>query len=380
VSAASGFDEVWDLLDAQVASGRLPGYSAAIRHGDRTEIRTGGFTSVGGSEPMRPDTVFRIASLSKIIGGALVLELTGTGAFGLDSPVAPWLPELGSPRVLRHPAGELDDTVEAQRPIVVRDLLTFTFGLGLVLEDCPLSRAMAERGLLPGPESVPIGFDELMSRIATLPLAYQPGERWLYHTGEDIAGVLAARALRRTLGDLLVEYLTDPLGMDSTAFHARDATRVAASYQPGPDGLRLDDPGNVAVSEPPAFESLGGGLVSTVEDYLTFLDAFSSETPVIDAETVRLMTTDSLSDGQRVGMRQLMGPGVSWGMGVGLDLERVQPWMTPGRFWWNGGSGTTACVDPANDLTAVLLTQRMMTSATGDFDDFWRAVYESFVR
>jgi CubicO group peptidase (beta-lactamase class C family) len=83
---------------------------------------------------------------------------------------------------------------------------------------------------------------------------------------------------------------------------------------------------------------------------------------------------------QRLGMRQLMGPGLSWGMCVGLDLERVQPWMTPGRFWWNGGSGTTACVNPANDLTAVLLTQRMMTAATGDFDDFWRAVYQSLVR
>ena len=116
-------------------------------------------------------------------------------------------------------------------------------------------------------------------------------------------------------------------------------------------------------------------MVSTVEDYLAFLTAFSTDSAVIDDELVEAMTTDSLTDGQRLGVQQLMGPGTSWGMGVGVDLEPVQPWMTPGRFWWNGGSGTTAFVDPANDLTAVLLTQRLMQSATGDFDDFLRAVY-----
>jgi CubicO group peptidase (beta-lactamase class C family) len=374
VSATPRFDEAWATLDDQVASGRFPGYAAAIRHGDHTEIRTGGFTSLDAHTRMRPDTVFRIASLSKIVGGVLALRLARGGAFTLDSEVAPWLPELAFPRVLRSPGAELDDTVPAERPIVVRDLLTFTFGLGFLLEDCPLSRAMVGLGLTPGRDEARIGPDELMARVATLPLAYQPGVRWLYHTGADLVGVLASRALGRPLGELLAEYVTEPLGMDSTAFHASDASRVAASYRPGPSGLELDDPGNRAVTQSPAFESLGGGLVSTVEDYLGFLNAFSS-TSVLDAQTTRLMTSDSLTDAQRLGIEQLMGPGVSWGLCVGLDLERRQPWMRPGRFWWNGGSGTTACVDPANDLAAVLMTQRMMTSATGAFDDFWRAVY-----
>jgi CubicO group peptidase (beta-lactamase class C family) len=375
VSASSRFSEVWAVLDGQVESGRFPGYAAAVRHGDHTAIRTGGCTSLGGSTPMRPDTVFRIASLSKIVGAALVLRVAATGAFGLDSAVSRWLPELASPRVLSRPDAELTDTVPAERPIVVRDLLTFTFGLGFLLRDCPLGRAMSDRGLMPGPDEAEVGPDELMSRYATLPLAHQPGERWLYHTGAELMGVLVARASGRPLSALLSEYVTEPLGMGSTGFFAADVSRVAASYRPGPSGLELDDPGNAAVAEPPAFESLGGGLVSTVEDYLRFLDACLVPTSVLDAQTVRLMTRDSLTPGQREGVEELMGPGVSWGMGVGLDLERVRPWMLPGRFWWNGGSGTTACVDPGNDLAAVLMTQRMMTSATGDFDDFWRAVY-----
>lgn len=342
MSPTSRFDEVWTLLDDQVTCGRFPGYAAAVRLGDHTEIRTGGFCAFGGPAPMRPDTVFRIASLSKIVGAVLVLRLVRTGAFGLDSGIGQWLPELESPRVLRHPSAGLDDTVPAERPIVVRDLLTFTFGLGFVLEDCPLSRAMNESGVMPGPDAAQIGPDELVSRIASLPLAHQPGERWLYHTGAELLGVLVARAVGRPLSEVLSEHVTGPLGMDSTAFHARDVSRVAASYRPGPSGLKLDDPGNAAVADPPVFESLGGGLVSTVEDYMSLLNSLSAKTPVLDADTVRLMTTDSLTDTQRLGVQQLVGRGTSWGMGVGLDLERVQPWMTPGtvlverRQWHHG--------------------------------------------
>jgi CubicO group peptidase (beta-lactamase class C family) len=375
VSTGSAFSAVWSLLDRQLESGRFPGYAVAIRHGDHTEIRTGGSTAVDGDDAMRADTIFRIASLSKIIGGALALRLVRSGAFRLDDPVAEWLPEMAAPRVLRHPTAELDDTVAAERAIVVRDLLTFTFGLGFVLEDCPISRAMNALNVAPGPGEAPKGPDELLARLASLPLARQPGERWLYHTAADVLGILIARATGRPLSESLVEQITGPLGMESTAFHARDLSRLAVSYQPGPSGLELDDPVDGEFAKPPAFESLGGGMVSTLDDYLTFLTAFSTDSAVIDDELIRTMTTDSLTDGQRLGVQQIMGPGVSWGMGVGLDIERVQPWMAPGRFWWNGGSGTTAFVDPSNDLTAVLLTQRLMQSATGDFDDFLRSVY-----
>jgi CubicO group peptidase (beta-lactamase class C family) len=375
VTSAFPFDQVWTTLDEQLESGRFPGYAAAIRYGDRSEIRTAGVTTLGGTVGVREDTIFRIASLSKLVGGALTLVLIRDGAFDLDAPVARWLPELESPRVLRHPGAELDDTVAAERPILVRHLLNFTFGLGFLLEDSPLSRAMSDLDLLPGPEEAPVGPDELMVRVSSLPLACQPGERWYYHTGSDLLGILIARALGRPLSAVIKEHVTGPLAMDSTDFHAPDVSRLAAAYRPGTSGLELHDPADGAFAQPPLFESLGGGLVSTVQDYLAFLDSLLSGSPVLDAETVRAMTTDSLTGEQRRGVEQLMGPGMSWGMCVGLDLERAQPWMRPGRFGWNGGSGTTAYVDPGNDLVAVLLTQRAMQSATGDFDDFWRSVY-----
>jgi CubicO group peptidase (beta-lactamase class C family) len=375
VTSTFPFDQVWTTLEEQLESGRFPGYAAAIRYGDRTEIRTGGVTTLGGTVGVQGDTIFRIASLSKLVGGALALVLVRDGAFDLDAPVARWLPELESPRVLRHPGAELDDTVAAERPILVRHLLNFTFGLGFLLQESPLSRAMSDLDLLPGPKQAPVGPDELMSRVASLPLACQPGERWYYHTGSDLLGILVARAARCPLDEVVREHLTGPLGMKSTDFHAHDISRLTAAYTPGPSGLRLYDPADGAFAQRPVFESLGGGLVSTVQDYLAFLTSLRDGSAVLDAEIVRAMITESLSGEQRRGVQQLTGPGMSWGMCVGLDLERAQPWMRPGRFGWNGGSGTTACVDPGNDLVAVLLTQRAMQSAVGDFDDFWRGVY-----
>jgi CubicO group peptidase (beta-lactamase class C family) len=119
--------------------------------------------------------------------------------------------------------------------------------------------------------------------------------------------------------------------------------------------------------------------VSTVEDFLAFLQVFSANAnaDVLHPESVRLISSDAMTSRQRADVQALTGPGTSWGLGVGVDIERVHPWMQPGRFGWNGGSGTTAFVDPVNGLSAVLLTQRMMSEATGDFDEFWSAVYSS---
>jgi CubicO group peptidase (beta-lactamase class C family) len=371
----SSLDPVWSLLDSQVASGRFPGYAAAVRRSGSMEVHVGGTTTVHGDTSVLAGTIFAIASLSKLVGGALALELVRDGAFGLDDPVSRWLPELDRPRVLRRPTAELTDTEPLGRPVLVRDLLTFTAGIGFVFEDCPLSRAMRERGLEPG-SAVDFSGDELMARLAELPLACQPGRRWLYHTPSDVVGVLMARATGRRLAQVLQERITGPLGMTSTAFHAVDPGRLAASYTPGPTGLVAPESTGTYLTPPP-FESLGGGLLSTIEDYAVFLAALASPSPVVSRDTVRLMTTDGQTDETRADLQALMGPGTSWGMGTGLDLEPARPWMAPGRFWWNGGSGTTAAVDPAADVSAVLFTLRAMQSATGDFDDFWRTLYAS---
>lgn len=372
----AGLESVWQVPDAHVASGRIPGYAAAIRVGGRVEVRVGGRTAVEpAGVPMSEDTLFRIASLTKPIGGALALSLVEEGVLALDDAIARWLPEAASPRVLESPDGPLDRTTEAERPVTVRHLLTMTSGWGAVLEETPLQEAMMERGVYPGPLTPQMSGDEFVARVADLPLAFHPGDGWLYDTGIDLLGVLLARATGKPLSDLFAERVTGPLGMASTSFWATDVDRLATAYMPGPDGLEVLDPPDGLFARPPAFEQLGSGLVSTAPDVLRFFIAMADGGgPVVNADSVALMTADALTDAQRRQALPLVGPGGSWGLATGVNVESAEPWMAPGRWGWDGGTGTTAYVDPTRDTVGVLLTQRAMTGPLDGFDDFWAAV------
>jgi CubicO group peptidase (beta-lactamase class C family) len=328
-----------------------------------------------GAPPMQDDTLFRIASVTKPIGGALALSLVQDGLLGLDDPVGTWLPEMAAPRVLVDPEGPLDRTVEAQRPVTVRHLMTGTCGWCCVLADSPLQAAMFEREVFPGPLTPPMTGDGFVGRLAELPLAFQPGEGWLYDTGIDILGVLLARATGRSLGELVAERITGPLGMTSTSFWTGDVDRLATAYTPGPDGLAVLDPPDGGFARPVRFEELSSGLLSTAGDVLRFFCAMADGgAPVLRRESVALMTTPALTDEQRRAGVPILGDGESWGLATGVDVEAVRPWMAPGRWGWTGGSGTTAYVDPERDTVCVLLTQRAMTGPQDGFDDFWTAV------
>jgi CubicO group peptidase (beta-lactamase class C family) len=373
------FERIWQVPDAQVASGRIPGYVAAVRVGGQVAVRAGGRTAVETeSAPMSEDTLFRIASVTKPVGGALTLSLVQDGALALDDPIARWLPEAASPRVLVAPGAPLDATTEARRPVTVRHLLALTSGWGCVLEENPLQAAMMELGVYPGPLTPQMSGDEFVARVTGLPLAFQPGEGWLYDTGIDLLGVLLARATGKPLSDLVAERITGPLGMTSTSFWAPDAGRLAAAYQPGPGGLELLDPPDGLFARPPRFEELSSGLVSTAPDVLRFYSAMADGGgPVLAAGSVALMTADALTDEQRRQALPLVGPGGSWGLATEVDVEAAEPWMAPGRWGWDGGTGTTAYVDPARGTVGVLLTQRAMAGPQDGFGEFWAAMAEA---
>jgi CubicO group peptidase (beta-lactamase class C family) len=218
--------------------------------------------------------------------------------------------------------------------------------------------------------------EDYLARVGSLPLAFQPGTGWLYNTGSDVLGVLLARATGKSVGTLLAEKITGPLGMASTGFYAKDPSRLATAYQPIDGRLQIRDLPNSVYSRPPVFEALASGLVSTVPDYLAFLGVFTEpRDDILPAELRRLMTSDSLDDGARRDAQQMTGPGGSWGLQTGVDLAADEPWMAPGRFGWDGGTGTTGYVDPGRELTGVLFTQRAMTGPTYDFAAFWTAVH-----
>ena len=372
----SRFVTVWSMLQADVAAGRLPGFAAAVRYRGAVEVHTGGCLTLGGTDPVTADSLFRLASVSKPFAGALTLALAEDGVLGLDDPVARWLPELAAPRVLVDRRGPLDRTVPAERPITVRHLLTSTPGFGGIWDDSPLAEAIGAAGVGPGPLPPRLVPDEFMRRLGDLPLAAQPGAGWLYHISTDVLSVLLGRAAGRPLHDLLESRLTGPLALRSTGFWAADPARLGAAYLPGDGGLELLDPSDRVSSRPPLFEGLAGGLVSTAPDVLTFLCALADGgAPVLRPASVAAMTTDSLTAAQRAEVADFLGPGRSWGLQVGVQVEPGAPWDQPGRWGWDGGTGTTGYVDPERDVVAVLLTQRGAFPGDPFLATFWRALY-----
>jgi len=393
----TGFDDsrishLGAVMARHVDAGHAPGAVWLVaRHGD-TQVGACGATEVDGAVPVDRRTIFRISSMTKPITAALVMTLVEDCTLRLDGPVAEHLPELAEPRVLEHLDAPLSWTVPAERPITVRDLLTFTAGLGSVFAEpgtMPIADALEELELGQGgpPDPwVPPEPDEWIRRLASLPLLFQPGAAWAYNTCADVLGVLVARATGLTFAEALRQRLLDPLGMVDTGFHvpADDLGRLATAYMTAPDGtLTAHDPPDGRWASAPAFASGAGGLVSTVDDLHAFahmlLDGgVGPPGRVLSRASVGLMTSDQLTPSQRASAD--LGGGfdhASWGFGLGVQLERRDLGPSVGAYGWDGGLGTAWTIDPAEDLVAILLTQAAWPSPTPPaiFADFTTATY-----
>jgi CubicO group peptidase (beta-lactamase class C family) len=380
------------VLAGYVERGELPGIVTLVSRRGEVVVDAIGTKAVGGSEPMRRDTIFRIASMTKPITAAAAMILVEECKLRLDEPVDRLLPELADRRVLKRLDGPLDDTVSANRSITLRDLLTFRLGIGAVMAPpgrYPIQKAMADVGLAPGPNLPMHAPDEWMKRLGSLPLIHQPGEMWMYHIGSDVLGVLIARAADQTLDHFLRERIFEPLGMKDTGFHvpSEKLERLPPSYMSNPDNGELmvhDNPCDSQWGRPPAFSSGGGGLVSTVDDYMAFCQMMLNKgrygrQRILSRPSVELMTTDHLTAEQKAGARVFFGDNRSWGFGVGVSTRRDDLATVPGRFGWDGGIGTSGYSDPKEDMIGILMTQRLMESPDppGVFLDFWTSAYQA---
>ncbi|GAA1706070.1 serine hydrolase domain-containing protein [Dietzia cercidiphylli] len=357
------FASVTGELDTLVDSGRLTGYVCGIRENGRSRIAAGGTRSRGGPA-LDEDAVFPLSSTTKPVGGVLALRLVELGILALDDPVAILLPELSAPRVLTRPDGPIDRTVPAGRQITLRHLLTMTAGVGWAGAGSPLTDAMSERQVAPGPYAPPMEPDEYLRLLGGLPLVDQPGRGWHYHTSSDVLGVLLARATGATVSGLVAEHVTGPLGLADCDFTA-DPDRIPTCYGLGPDGgLRSLDIRSM-FAHPPRFESLACGLASTVADYLAFLDILVDGGIVLGPEYVEEMTTDHLTPRQRAGAEGFIGPGCGYGMQVEIRPDGV--------VGWAGGLGTIGYVDRRTGrCAAVFTTQAFDVPGTADaLDSVW---------
>jgi CubicO group peptidase (beta-lactamase class C family) len=393
VLSSDGLTLLHDSMAAHVAAGHLPGLVTLVAHGDELHVDKIGSPSSGSDAPLRRDAIFRIASLTKPITAAATLSLVDEGLLRLAQPVDELLPELANRRVLRAIDAELDDTVPAKQPITLEDLLSYRLGFGSVMAppgSYPIQRAEAELGLhsIGGPPWPPVGHDPdgWMAALGSLPLMHQPGERWLYNTSAQVLGVLLARACGRDLESVLRERILDPLGMADTGFTvpAERLGRLTTAYRPDPETGQLwvlDDPANSWWSRPTSFPDASGWLVSTIDDYWSFVSMLLAGGTgpggrVLSPETVALMTTDRLTPDQREASALFLGEHGGWGLGLAVPAAGADPQRLPCGIGWTGGSGTAWRSSARSGVTGILFGQRGLTSPMPEplAVDFWSGV------
>ena len=377
------------MLAGLVERGEYVGVATILSRHDHTHIDTIGYQDRERRIPMRRDTIFRIASMTKPITAVAAMILVEESKVGLDEPIERFLPELANRQVLRRSDGPLDDTEPASRALTLRDLLTFRMGFGSLMlppNSCPIQRAETALALRELKPILPHTPDEWIRCFGTLPLMCQPGEQWLYHTGSDVLGVLIARAAGQSFETFLSQRIFDPLGMKDTGFYtpADKLNRFASLYELNAhNGLDLDDDAlDSKWNHPPSFAAGGGGLVSTMDDYLAFCrmlmhkGRFGRER-ILTRPTVEFMVMDHLTPEQKAASAFFPGfwESQGWGLGVSVVTRRASIAMVPGQYGWGGHFGTQWRSDPGEDLIAIMMTQRSGFGPLGM--DFLALVYQA---
>ncbi len=388
---AHDFGPVHDRMQHYVDAGILSSVETLVLRGtDVVDRATFGSMSIEGGEPLREDAIYRVYSNTKIVTAVAAMALLEQGRFSLDDPLAEHLPEFADMEVLVEGATDASQTEPAE-PILVRHLLTHTAGLsyGFIEPMSVIDQAYGAAGVNVA------GDDDLATfsrRVAALPLAFQPGTSWRYSVAIDVVGRLVEVLTGEAFDEHLRRTVFEPLGMVDTSFWVPEdrRDRLITMYSPEDlfdpmaPGLRLADaPETSSYRHPPAMPGGGGGLVSTVADYLTFLRMLISEgewggVRILQPESVRAMRTNHLDDGVEVRFPMWAMPGTTMGPGLAIK-ERPgedEPAASRGEVFWGGMAGTHTWWNPRTGLGGMALTQRMPGFWHPFAHDFHRMVHE----
>ena len=361
---------------AAVAIGDVAGAVAAVMTPRTVRMECFGFRNQAERTPVEIDTIFRLGSTAKSMFTAAALAIIEDRRIDLDKSICEWLPELADRRVLRSPASEIEDTVPASRQITIRDVLTFQLGIGIYLQpsDTPILRAMMAAGVAPSPVPVPFGPDEFIARLATLPLAHQPGETFMYHLGDDVLRVLITRITGQPLREILQERVFEPLSMFDTGISVprsklhRFSTGYLPQTTPGAP-LEVADEADGHYAKDPIFPN---HLMSTIDDFRKFTQMLLGEgthggRQVLKPESVALMMTDHLTPAQKrlspapEGWWEQRG----WGMGATVYARSVPQGPNAGSYSWFGGDGPHYLVDKKRGSAIILMIPRAVRSQSG---------------
>ena len=360
---------VTEMLRANIAANEIPGAVLLIaRQGKIAYFESFGLLDPQAKTPMRKDAIFRIYSMSKPITTVAAMTLFEDARLALNEPVGKYLPALAKMQVAtdNKPDPEADPhkiaTIPADRPISIQDLMRHTSGLTYgFFGDTPVKKLYAEAKL--GNEGETNA--QFVDRIAKLPLSYHPGTTWDYSHSTDVLGRLVEVISGKSLYEFERKSILDPLRMGDTSFYVTDQTKQSRIAEPFENDRKI---GNGATVGDPrvggAWESGGGGMVSTAIDYARFLQMLLNGGTldgqrILGPKTIEYMTSDHLGSAVVPGPYYLPGPGYGFGLGFAVRRDAgVSPVNgSPGDYNWGGAGGTAFGVDPKEQMFVVFMMQ-----------------------
>jgi len=378
---AVGFDPArLQKLDAAmakvVADGRVSGMTTLlVRHGKVVEFATYGKSDLAKGTVTKKDDIFRIYSMSKPLTGVAMMILFEEGKWKLDDPVTKFIPEFKDLKVMTG----LDEkgnivTVPAARAPTMREIMSHTAGFGYGLGDKhPVDKLFRERRVLGS-----ANLKELVTKVADIPLMFQPGTNWSYSVSVDLQGYIVEKISGQKFGDFLADRVFKPLKMNDTAFYTgpQKASRLVALYMTDPKTYKMVPANDLFGNSPPDYtkapslESGGGGLVSTTTDYGRFAQMILNKgeldgVRILSPAAVELMGTNVIPQSVLVNTNGTSGSRFTDAVGFGLDFMVVNDPRKAGSLGgkgemsWGGAAGTWFWIDPTNDLYFVGMVQRL---------------------
>ncbi len=383
------------LLSRYIEPGKIPGaLTVVFRRGQLAHLSALGHADVERKKPVRPETVYRIYSMSKPITSVAFMMLVEQGLVALDDPVHRVIPEWRDLGVYQGGFMETFRTERPERPMLMIDLLRHTSGLTYGFQQSTNVDA-AYRKLKIGERIGEATLDDMIAQLAKVPLEFSPGTAWNYSHSTDVLGYLVGKISGEPFDQFLRKHIFEPLGMSDTGFHVRPGQedRFAACYAATPRGgmVLFDDPEKSAYLKTPRLLSGGGGMVSTAGDYLRFARMLLNGgtldgVQILSPKTIQLMTLNHLPDGKdlpalsRSLFSEVTYAGVGFGLGFSVTLDTART-MIPGSigdFAWGGAASTYFWIDPREELVTVFMTQLMPSTTYTIRRELRTLVYSSF--